>query len=57
MKDRYFDLVKDWQKALAEGREVDADNIEKKMNAWWDAIKLLNEVDITKIGSDNRKID
>lgn len=55
MKTRYFELVKEWQTALQEGREADADDLEKRMNAWWDAIKILNGVDFIKLKSDNTK--
>lgn len=55
MKTRYFDLVKEWQQALKEGREVDADNLERRMNDWWEAIKILDRVDLLNNNSDNNQ--
>lgn len=53
MKTRYFDLVKEWQQALKEDREADADNLERRMNDWWEAIKILDRVDLLNNNSDN----
>lgn len=55
MKTRYFDLVKEWQQALKEGREADADNLERRMNDWWEAIKILDRVDLLNNNSDNNQ--
>jgi|DEB0MinimDraft_10_1074344.scaffolds.fasta_scaffold01264_16 hypothetical protein len=55
MKTRYFDLVKEWQQAIKEGREADADNLERRMNDWWEAIKILDRVDLLNNNSDNNQ--
>ena len=55
MKTRYFDLVKQWQQAIKEGREADADNLERRMNDWWEAIKILDRVDLLNNNSDNNQ--
>jgi len=43
MKKRYYYFVDEWHKAIDRGEITVADDLERRMNLWWNAIKRIEE--------------
>lgn len=43
MKKRYYYFVDEWHKAIDRGEIAVADDLERRMNLWWNAIKRIEE--------------
>ena len=43
MKKRYYYFVKEWHKAVDRGDTSIADDLERRMDLWWNAIKRIEE--------------
>ncbi len=43
MKKRYYHFVEEWHKAIDRGDISAADDLERRMDLWWNAIKKIEE--------------
>jgi len=43
MKKRYYYFVSEWHKAIDRGELTVADDLERRMNLWWNAIKNIED--------------